>query len=78
MNTITNIFIRLDTNDGKFKGFNKLVHESQKEISQKQVEHLYNSMTDKKHVVWITLLFLVCFNCHFNATTPQINQCTVW
>lgn len=38
MNTITNIFKRLDTNNGKFKGFNELVHENQEEISQNQVE----------------------------------------
>lgn len=58
MNTITNIFKRLDTNDGKFKGFNELVHENQEKISQNQVEHLCNSMTDKKHVIWIIFFFL--------------------
>lgn len=57
MNTITNIFKRLDTNNGKFKGFNELVHENQEEISQNQVEHLCNSMTDKKHAIWIIFLF---------------------
>jgi len=77
--TITKIFKRQNINDGELKGFTKLVYQSQKEISQKQVQHLCNcTATDTN--MWSGLLFC-CFNCHFYANTPQINQCTelyVW